>query len=204
MSIAATVAENTIANDISASIENVTGSEATAGTALAPGVTVDADETASVRSVAVAASIAAAICIGGALSGAGTSARNTIASKVNASIEGASGLTSAYGIHIHADNTSDLTSTDRPAALAGGLAACAGAVTLSNNTLQDTVTASIASSSSVVATAGDVTVEASSKPTMRTVAVTVGVPPASPRAVVVVTAEETSRATSRPRSTRRR
>ena len=45
--------------------------------------------------------------------GAGTSSRNTIASKVNASVEGASGLTSAYGIHIHADNTSDLTSLDR-------------------------------------------------------------------------------------------
>ena len=69
----------------------------------------------------------------GALTGLALTGRRATAG--NASVEGASRLTSAHGIDIVATNTSHLASTIVAAALAGGLGAFAGAVTVSRNTL---------------------------------------------------------------------
>ncbi|HEY3486047.1 MAG TPA: hypothetical protein VGK49_11735, partial [Ilumatobacteraceae bacterium] len=190
ISIAATLAENTIANDVSASIENVAVLEARLGDATTPGIIVHASETASIESLAVAASISASISLGAGFAGAGTSSLNTIASKVNASIDGASGVTSAHGIDIAAGTSASLKATIVAAALGAGLVSAAAAVTVSRNTLQDDTTAGIRSSSSVTATAGNVDVKANSTSTMKTIAVNVAVAVGISAAAVVVTSEE--------------
>ncbi len=161
LSVGVAVAENSIDNEIEASIRNADSVESLGN------ISVTASETASVSTISAAASVAAAIApIGVAISGGAATSKNTIAGSVRASIED-SDVTAAGAVSITAGTTSTLTADIASVALAAGLVGAANGLSLANNTVTNVVSAFI-DSSSVTADGGDITVAANLNPTLTT------------------------------------
>ena len=190
VAIAATIANNEIGNFVNASIRNASNVTASAGNASLAGIAIAAQQAADIDSVAVSAAIAAAVApIGISFSGAGTSAMNTITSVINASIEDSVSVTSGGAIDITADSDSSISSRIAAAALSASLVAAAGGVTISKNTISDTVTAKV-TDTTLKANVGDIAIAASSTPTTDTVAVAVALAAGIGASAAVVTAQE--------------
>ena len=124
LSIAVSLAENTIANVVDAAIKNAANLVTTTGA-----VGLNAVENASITATSTAASLAAGIGgqAGIAVSGAGAEATNVILTKVNAHID-YSNIASAGAVNLSASNTSTInaTITGASAAIGGGGAAGVG------------------------------------------------------------------------------
>ncbi|HEX5590080.1 MAG TPA: hypothetical protein VFX65_07310, partial [Candidatus Limnocylindrales bacterium] len=170
ITMGAGVSDNEIGNTIRATIQAAT---VTAGDE----VRVEARSTATIHSVAigVAASVAGGVFVGIALSGAGSATTNQINNTVEATVTGASSVTSANGkpITILGEDTSDIGSFAGALAVAvgvaiGGAGAAVG-VSVSTNDIGSTARAKIDDSSAVAA--GSLTVEARSTGHIRSHAV---------------------------------
>ena len=107
-SIGLTLAENSIYNQVTASIANAAGGvSSTSGD-----ITVKAIEEASISAIAAAASAGVGVSAGAgaALSGAGAAATNVILTKTNAFID-SSTVSSAGAVTVMAEDTSSITAT---------------------------------------------------------------------------------------------
>ncbi len=96
-----------------------------------------------------------------------TTAQNNTTSTVRAYISDSARIQSAGAVVVSASDTTNLTSTIVAAALAGGVVGIAVGVTLADDVSNNVVSASI-SSSTVTATTGNISVTATSTPTIRT------------------------------------
>ncbi|MHA2248433.1 MAG: beta strand repeat-containing protein, partial [Candidatus Hodarchaeales archaeon] len=177
ISIAATVADNEISNEIEAYIKNASDTNARMGTADEAGITLEAIEEAIISARSVAASVAVAIpgvSISASLSGAGAESTNTISSIVAASIQQSGSVDSAGTIDISAKNIATLSAEVVAVSASGGVIAGAIGASVSSNIIDDTVAASI-EQSTVSAATGDISITAESFPTITTTAVAVAV-----------------------------
>lgn len=159
-------AYNEIGNEVEAFIQNVQNNVVTTG----GGITLNADETATIDARTAAASIAASLTA--STSEAGTKAVNTITTGTKAFIENSDNVTAAGNIRIHAASAPTMGSEIVAASLAAGFKSGAGAQVISRNTVEDSVQAFV-SGSTLTAAAGDIDISAVSTPQIDTIAATV-------------------------------
>ena len=165
VSVAATVASNSVGNTVEAYIQNAgTAIRATAGAIL-----LQAQESSSITSLAIAASAAAAISPASlAVSGSGVQASNTLSNDVEAFIANSNGGATASGsVTVSAMDTATVDAEIDSASVAAGVVGIAVGESQSFNTIGDTVNAYI-NNSTVTASGGDLSVTASSTPTITT------------------------------------
>ncbi|NIS33895.1 MAG: hypothetical protein GWO04_29810, partial [Actinobacteria bacterium] len=138
------------------------------------GIRIEATETSTISSVAVAA--AASIALGGgvAAGGAGVTSNNTITNTVAAFILSSGNVRSALGVVVLADDKATISAVIVSVSLSAGFSAIAIGVSLASNIISDDVSASIAGSS-VTALGGDISGTATYVPTVTTVSVTAAI-----------------------------
>jgi hypothetical protein len=164
LAIGVALAENEIANQVDASLQDTARVIATVG-----GITVTADEAATIEAVAAAAAAAVALAPKGtAISGGAATATNTLAGTVAASIASSADVQSASAVEVAATDTSSIDAQIVAASLAGGLVSVAVGVSLSENTITEHVHAFI-DGSTVTAGSGDISITSSTQPTITTV-----------------------------------
>ncbi len=155
LAIGVALSENSIADQIAASIKNAANLSTSLGA-----ITLTAKEEATITAKSVAAAAAGSFSLAGlALSGGAATANNTISGSTTASIEGSALVNSKTGVSLAASNTATMSATIDGNSLAGGLVGIAIGVAVTNNTVNDTVTASIVGST-VTAQSGDIAVNA--------------------------------------------
>ncbi|MDB5862130.1 MAG: repeat-containing protein, partial [Ramlibacter sp.] len=168
VSVGVAIAENEIDNAVDAYISGASDLSTTSG-----GISVTADETATIRSLTAAASVAVSITIGGSVAAAVTMATNTLTSSVTASIADSGDVQSAGGVTVAAEDTSSVSAEVLSVALSVGLISLAAGVVTVDNAIGNDVTAFLEDSNVTAGGAGDISVTASSHPTITSTA-TVG------------------------------
>jgi hypothetical protein len=156
-SVSLVAAVNRIHNTVLAYV-GAGGGDATAVTA-AGDVSLSADSTASIRALAQAASVGVEIAIGGSVTVAGADAFNSVADNIGAFLQGGVTANAAGGLQASAKDAASVQSLVVTEAFGLGLVGGSIGVSLTQNLIDDAITASLGSAS--VNTQGhDVTVSA--------------------------------------------
>ncbi|MCY3016429.1 MAG: Ig-like domain repeat protein [Planctomycetota bacterium] len=169
---AVAITENTLANNVSATV--------TGGVIRAPGaITIDAQSTGTLTANAFAAAASVAAGIGGALAAGGATATNTVTNTVLADTLGTPTIVAGGNVTISAANTATFNASVTAVAVAGGLIGGSIGVSTIANTDSSAVTARV-STGTVTSTSGGVSIAATATDTTGTMlgvatAVTVGI-----------------------------
>jgi len=163
VSVGAALAANTIDNNVEAYIARASNTNTTDG-----GISVTADETATISALTFSASAAVTVAIGGSGALATTGAINTLTSNVAAYIENSSSVQSSTGVLVSANDTSTISAEIVSVSLSAGLVSLAVGVTLTDNAISNAVTAYIANSAVTAGGNNDISVLATSNPTITT------------------------------------
>ena len=163
-SIAATVALNSISNEVDASIRNA----AQEVQAKAGDITLQASEQASITSTSVAAAASfSASAEGLSIAAAGVQSTDSLANTVQAWVESSANLTASGAVSVSAGDTATLDAEVDTASISAGLVGLAVGDSQASNTISDTVAAFV-NDASVTASGGNISVTASSTPTITT------------------------------------
>ncbi len=161
-SLGVALASNRVSNRIESKINRAANLVTKVG-----GVSVRAEEKASIRSTTTSSSIAASISIGGSAALSLTTAQNSLTSSVLAAIDNSSKVQSKTDVIVSATDTATLSSEIRGISIAVGLISLGVGLTLSDD-LHNTTTSATITNSSITAQGGNVAVTATSTPTMTT------------------------------------
>ena len=164
VSVAATIARNSIANTVDAYIQNAAQEvQATAGS-----ITIQATEQASITSTSVAAAASFSVApVGLSLAGAGVQSSDGLANTVQAWVESSSNLTASGAVSVSAGDTATLDAEVDTASIAVGLTGLAVGDSQASNTISDNVSAFV-DGASITASSGNISVTATSTPTITT------------------------------------
>ncbi len=182
VAVAATESFNTVENTVASYAQNASVN-ATNGA-----IKIEATENATIDATAFTTAIAAAVSIGGAGAGSGTRAENTIRNSTSAYTNGGS-VTARDNVDLSARETSQITADLPNFAVSAGIAALAGAVSITKNTINPNVSAYI--NGSVTSDTGDVTLTANSDAAASAETLTVAIAAGIGAAAAVVDAETT-------------
>ena len=160
--IGAAVADNVIENVVKACINNSVVSAVDNATDSPTGhVTLQAQSTSTITALSVAASLSVAVAPAGlSFSGAGADSTNTMASQIIACIDNNSGVTATGKVDLSAIDTPTTTADVGSGALSVGVAGASVGLSLSDNTINDTVKVHVGHAS--VSAGGDINITSTS------------------------------------------
>ncbi|MCU0963385.1 MAG: hypothetical protein MUF48_25115, partial [Pirellulaceae bacterium] len=141
--IGAAVADNVIENVVKACIDSsVVSAVDNAPDSPTGDVTLEAESTSTITALSVAASLSVAVApVGVSFSGAGADSTNTIASQIIACIDNNSSVTATGKVDLSAIDLPTTTADVGSGTLSGGVAGASVGVSLSDNTINNTVKA---------------------------------------------------------------
>jgi hypothetical protein len=160
-SIGTALATNTIGNDVEASVSNATHDvKSQAGD-----LTVDAEETSTIKTTVVAASASTSISLASAaVSGAGAAATNNITNTVKAFVSDSMGVEGAGAVKVTANDTPTINATTVAATLSAGLTVGVAAGELMAHSTVDENVSAYTDTAHVTADNGNIEVTATSTP----------------------------------------
>ncbi|MFV2065642.1 MAG: hypothetical protein ACC645_01580, partial [Pirellulales bacterium] len=154
-------AENEINNNVNAYINSADNLQTTVG-----GIIVGADETSRITALTETATVSLSVSIGLSASAGVTQARNILGSTVSAYVRQSDDVRSEGAVQITANDTATIRSEVLSVSAAGGLVSLAFGLGLSDNLIEDVVSAFVETSD--ITAKGNIDVTADSRPTIVT------------------------------------